>query len=86
MTVKLDLPDKLIEELSAEATRLGLPLSEYASHLLSLGRKQTISPKTGAELVAYWQTEGLLGTRSDIGDSEEYARELRRQAESRKRA
>lgn len=86
MTVNLDLPEKLIEELSAEASRLGLPLSEYASHLLSLGRKQSTSPKTGAELVAYWQREGLLGTRPDIGDSAEYARELRRQAENRNRS
>jgi len=40
-------------------------------------------PRTGAEIVAYWQREGLLGTRPDITDSLEYARALRRRAERR---
>lgn len=41
----------------------------------------TSSPKTGAELVGYWQDEGLIGTRPDIDDSQEYARTLRAIAE-----
>jgi hypothetical protein len=42
-------------------------------------------PKTGSELVAYWQSEGLIGTRTDITDSQRHARQLRRQAEKRAR-
>ncbi|HEX6900290.1 MAG TPA: hypothetical protein VF789_11275 [Thermoanaerobaculia bacterium] len=42
-------------------------------------------PRTGADLVAYWQAEGLVGTRPDIADSQAHAREIRRQAERRER-
>lgn len=41
------------------------------------------NPTTAAEIVAYWQQEGLIGSRSEITDSQEHARELRRQAEDR---
>ena len=43
-------------------------------------------PTTPAELVDYWEREGVLGIwadRTDIPDSPEYARLLRRQAEQR---
>lgn len=42
--------------------------------------------KTGADAVAYWKANGLIGDwadRDDIGDSLEYARELKRQAGTR---
>jgi hypothetical protein len=38
MSITLDLPQELERELSMEATRLGLSLSEYALRLLSSGR------------------------------------------------
>jgi hypothetical protein len=41
--------------------------------------------RTGAEILAYWQREGLLGTRPDITDPLEYAQALRRRAERRER-
>lgn len=48
-------------------------------------QEQTQKPKevvrTGADLVAYWQREGLIGTRKDITDSSKYARQIREQAE-----
>jgi hypothetical protein len=37
MSITLDLPQELERELSMEATRLGLSLSEYALRLLSSG-------------------------------------------------
>src|SRR2546422_165852 len=43
-------------------------------------------PTNGAELVAYWQRHGLIGTRPDITDSLEPARQLRRKAERRDRS
>jgi len=85
MGITLDLPQELESELSAEATRLGLPPAEYALRVLSAGRTVGTMPKNGAELVAYWQSEGLIGTRADISDSQEYARKLRDQAERRSR-
>jgi len=87
MTITVDLPQDLAKKLSAEAARLGLPLSDYAVRLLSTGRVPQSSPKTGAELVAYWQAEGLVGTRPEIiTDSQQHAREIRRKAEVRERS
>ena len=42
-------------------------------------------PKTGAELVAYWQSEGIINSRPDITDSQAYARKLRHEAQKRDR-
>jgi hypothetical protein len=42
----------------------------------------TEPPTTGAELVAYWEREGVIGTRPAITDSQAHARNLRRAAES----
>jgi len=83
MTLTLDLPKELETELSAEAARLGLPLPEYARRLLAAGRAPGASPQTGAELLAYWRREEVIGSRPDIADSLEYARTIRRQAEAR---
>ncbi|MBA4063281.1 MAG: hypothetical protein C0501_06130 [Isosphaera sp.] len=39
--------------------------------------------ETGADLVAYWQAAGLVGSRPDIADSQAEARRLREQAQCR---
>jgi hypothetical protein len=83
MILALDLPQELSDELSAEAARLGLPLNEYALRVLSSGRVAGEMPKMGAELVSYWQSTGLIGTRPEIADSQEHARMLRGRAEAR---
>lgn len=84
MTLTLDLPLELERELSEEAQRQGLPLADYALHLLATSRPtRTAMPQTGDELVAYWEREGLLGSRSDDIDSSAYARDLRDRAERR---
>jgi hypothetical protein len=84
MTLTLDLPKQLVDELSVEANRLGLSLPQYALQVLSVGRDGETAPKTGADLVAYWRAQGLVGTRAEIADSQDHAREIRRAAESRK--
>lgn len=81
MSLVLDLPPELETELAAEAAHLGLPLSEYALRLLAGGQ----SPRTGADLLAYWQGEGLVGTRPEITDAPSHARALREQAQKRPR-
>jgi len=81
----LDLPPELETELAAEAARLGLPLSEYALRLLAGARGPSPALRNGAELLAYWQSEALVGTRPDIADSAAHARELREQAQRRTR-
>jgi hypothetical protein len=85
MSLVLDLPPELETELAAEAARLGLPLPEYALRLLAGGRNLRPPPRTGADLLAYWQSEGLVGTRPDITDAPAHARVLREQAQRRAR-
>ena len=86
MSITLDMPQELVSKLSAEAARLGLSLSEYVVHVLSTGRLAEQRPKTGEELVAYWQGEGVIGTRLDIADSQKRARKIRQKAERRTRS
>ena len=81
MRLVLDLPPELKTELAAEAARLRLPLSEYILRLLTAGRVPSPLPRTGAELLAYWQGAGLVGTRPGIADPANHARALRLQAE-----
>ncbi len=84
MTLTLELSRELERKLSAEAERLGLPLEQYALRRLDETPTSTVSsPKDGAELVAYWRREGVIGSRPGIEDSQAHAREIRRRAERR---
>lgn len=89
MSLVLDLPSELETELSVEAARLGLPVSEYALQLIAeaQSRRSPVStaPSTGAALLNYWQQEGLVGTRPEIESSQLHARLLREQASKRLR-
>ncbi len=64
----IDLPPDLEAELAAEAARLRLPLPEYVVRVIAFGRPPNPKPQNGAELVAYWEAHGLIGTRPDITD------------------
>ena len=86
MTLTLELPQDLEHELAAEAQKLGLPLSEYALRLLFSRSAVDKKPGTGAELISYWQEANLIGIRPDIEDSQTYARQLRREAETREQS
>ena len=91
MSLVLQLPQELERQLSHRAAELGLSLAEYATRILANdGRSETataasLPARTGADLVAHWQREALVGTRPDIADSQAYARELRARAEKRER-
>jgi hypothetical protein len=86
VNVSIEIPSDLGNELSAEASQLKLPLSEYILRVLSFRPFLQNSPKTGVELVAYWESVGVINSRPDITDSQEHARRLRDQAEHRERA
>jgi plasmid stability protein len=86
MSITLDLPEELENELSVEAAQAGLSLEEYALRVLSTGLIVGKRPQTGAELVEYWQNEGLIGARPDIIDSQAHSRQVRERAERRTRA
>jgi hypothetical protein len=82
MSLTVELPADLEAVLADEAAQSGIPLSEYVTQILSVGRRRR-KPLTGAEAVALWEKEGIIGMRSDITDPETYARELRARAETR---
>jgi len=82
----LDLPPELESELAAEAARFQVSLAEYVLRLLATGRTAISKPQNGAELMAYWESAGLVGTRQDIVDSASHARKLREFAERRERS
>ncbi|GAP98333.1 hypothetical protein [Leptolyngbya sp. NIES-2104] len=85
MTFHLELPSDLEHELCEEASRLNLPLNEYILRVLSTRPDSESLPKSGAELVQYWQQAGVIASRPEINDSQFYARKLRQQAETRER-
>lgn len=83
MTLTIDLTPEIEARLQAAAARHGLPVEEYALRVLDLGISADALPMTGAEALAYWKREGVIGLFSDRPDSPEFARELRRLAETR---
>jgi hypothetical protein len=88
VTLTLDLPTELERELEFEATELGLPLEEYALRVLAGNRfvlPPDRMPRTGAELVAYWERAGVIGYRPEITDPVAHARATRASAERRSR-
>ncbi len=85
MIVTLELPSELEDELSLEASRLKLPLTEYILRVLLFRPFLQNPPKTGAELVSYWENIGVINSHPDITDSQDYAHKLRREAETRER-
>ena len=83
MSINLDLSPELEKQLETEASQLNLPWSEYILQILLIRKVLSNPPKTGAEVVAYWQREGVINSRPDITDSQAYARKLRHEAERR---
>lgn len=83
MNINLELSEDLKLELASEAALLNLSLDEYIVHVLNARSFLQSQPRTGAQLVAYWENVGVLNSRTEITDSQEYARELRQQAEIR---
>lgn len=87
MPLTINLPQDLERELSAEAERLGVPLSEYALRVLAEGRAGSSEESSldGAKLVAFWRSQGVIGARPEISDVQAHARGLRQSAEHRMR-
>ena len=83
MRITIELPPDVQAALPADAERLHLPLAEYALRVLSIQRPVTSVPRNGAELVDYWKTGGLVGTRLDVADTQLHARQIRSEATRR---
>jgi hypothetical protein len=83
----LSVAETLIE-LARSATAEAPPesaedMEEQDEALLGTWPDDEPRPTNGAELVAYWQRHGLIGSRPDITDSLEYVQAMRRRAETR---
>lgn len=85
MNLTLDLPVELENELAADASRLGISLNEYVLQRLSTRRPEMPRLMTGAEILDFWEREGVLGSRSDVIDVEAYSRALREESQRRVR-
>lgn len=58
MTLTLKIPQELERELSTEASRLGLPLSEYALRVLSARQAPVAMPRLAR---SWWPTGTTKG-------------------------
>lgn len=88
MSLTLDLTPEIEKRLTEKASRLGVSPAEYVERVLGDQLNDVGTCGTGAELVAYWEREGVIGIwadRDDIKDSSDYAAFLRRLAEQRVR-
>lgn len=86
MRITLDLPSDLEDTLSSEAIQLNLPLPEYILQLLVSRSSQKNLPQTGADLIKFWESNGVIKSRPDIPNSQDHARKLRHEAETRAQA
>jgi hypothetical protein len=87
----LSVADTMIElarsaTLEPSRTKDGTTLEKTLERWLGPWPEDEPIPTTPAEVVAYWERHGLIGTRPDITDSLEHARRLRRKAERRARS
>ncbi len=88
MTLILDLTPQQEQQIEAQARARNMDARTYA--LARLFEDQPVEHAeekqwSGADLVAYWEKEGVIGSRPDITDSQEHARAIRRKAERRGR-
>ena len=90
MTLTLELTPEQETKLQQEAASHGMNTKAYALALLTgevmtpVSSDQSPASWSGADVVARWRSEGVIGSRADITDSQEEARRIRRQAEQRK--
>jgi hypothetical protein len=81
MTLTIELTPEQEAALQAQAQAAGIDATEYAQRLLASDLAEEHRPMTGAEMIAYWDKEGITGTFADRPDSQEYARQLRDQVQ-----
>ncbi|MBX9580008.1 MAG: hypothetical protein K2X87_06830 [Gemmataceae bacterium] len=85
MTLTLELDAELAEVLAEEAARKKMSLPDYAVYLLTITVPPPPPLKTGADVVAYWESEGLIGSRPDITDPEAHSQVMRAKSNGRHR-
>ena len=81
MAIAIELRPEIEAQLRERAARAGVDVTEYAGRLIEEGL--TGRPMTGADVLAYWDREGVRGVFAGGPDSPELARQLRAQEEGR---
>lgn len=85
MSITLELPKELSDQLTQEALEAQTSMEDYVVHLIQTRDAVLTRIKTGADAVAYWKSLGLLGRLKHIEDPIQYARNVRKAAETRSR-
>jgi hypothetical protein len=83
MSVVLQLPPELEAKLTAEASQAGISLADYLIRVLANCGPKASNISPGAKVVEHWHDAGVIGTRTDIDNSQQHARNLRERAERR---
>ncbi len=85
MSITINLPPYVETYLQAEAAKQETAVEEYAARLLEDVVPERPLPKTGAEIVARLEEEGIIGMwadREDMKDSTEYVNRLRQKIQT----
>jgi hypothetical protein len=86
MSVVLNLPKRLEKQLHQEAASQEQPLEEYLLNLIHQARQPKAPAfQSTSDVLAYWQSEGVIGSKPVKTNSQKLARQLRNQVENRKR-
>jgi hypothetical protein len=86
MTLTIELTPEQEAALQAQAQAAGMEASEYARELLASDLASARRPMTGAEMIAHWEQEGVIGSYGDPDvDSPELARRIRERAGTRQK-
>jgi plasmid stability protein len=86
MTLTIELTPEQEASLQARASAAGMESSEYVRQLLTSDLVTERRPMTGAEMIAYWEREGLIGSYGDPDvDAPELARRIRERAGTREK-
>ena len=87
MTITLELTPAEAAALARKASERGQRLPEYIQERVKeFATEETLETvPIGAQIVAEWEREGVIGYRTDISDSQVHARKIREQAQTRER-
>jgi hypothetical protein len=83
MSFDVNLSKQAEAHLREQAIAMGMSLEVYVTKLLEASARPAAKALTGTKLVEYWAKQGVIGTRRDITDSLEHARQIRAEAERR---
>jgi hypothetical protein len=84
MTITLELTPAEASALTRKSKERGQPLPEYIQARVKELATEELQP-IGAQIVAEWEREGVIGYRTDISDSQVHARKIREKAQTRAR-